>query len=126
MHVFLAFLGANAGYVSIGALMLSVFCAGSMLQAERVRKQEIRDALHEIEVQTDSTLQRIARIDAWLQAEDRRLVAEIETTYGELADVSAAEASARRALAESRRQLDRPQLRPRPQPAFQGFTIRND
>ncbi|MDZ4700168.1 MAG: hypothetical protein SH809_10720 [Rhodothermales bacterium] len=128
MHLILTFIGANAGYVSIGALMLSVFCAGSFLQGERVRKEEIREQMRDIEALTEETMARVATITATLEAEDRRLVAEIESTYEELAVLNAEEAAARRALAERQRAIERP----RPAiaaplgPAFQGFTIRSN
>jgi predicted oxidoreductase len=126
MQVLLTFIGANAGYVSIGALTLSVFCAGSFLQGERVRKEEIRDQMREIEALTEETMARVASITATLEAEDQRLVAEIENTYQELAVLNAEEAAARRALAERQRAIERPRqpTQPRTGPAFQGFTIR--
>ena len=128
MQLLLTFIGANAGYVSIGALMLSVFCAGSFLQGERVRKEEIREQMREIEALTEETMARVATISATLEAEDQRLVAEIETTYAELATLNAEEAAARRALAERQRAIDRPRrATPAPMgPAYQGFTIRSN
>ncbi len=128
MQLILTFIGANAGYVSIGALMLSVFCAGSYLQGERVRKAEIRDQMEEIEALAAESMDRVASIRSTLEAEDRRLVAEITETYAELAALNAEEVAARRALAARQQAIDRPRppTQPRTGPAFQGFTIRSN
>ncbi|MEZ4698833.1 MAG: hypothetical protein R2834_00765 [Rhodothermales bacterium] len=129
MQAILAFLGANAGYVSIGALMLSVFCAGSMLKGEQVRKEEIREQLRDIEAQTASTMERVHQITAQLEAQDRQLVQEIEKTYGELAALSAEETEARRAKASADQQIRQATRRPAGYQAIQdipGFHIRGN
>ncbi len=129
MQAILAFIGANGSYFSIGALCLSLFCAGSMLQGERLRKEEIREQMREIEAMTETTMARVAEINTRLEAQDQALVAEIETTYGELAALSAEESEARRALARSQQQLNRPRTNTPSQPAsprFQGFDIREN
>lgn len=129
MQAILAFLGANAGYVSIGALMLSLFCAGSMLKGEQVRKEEIREQLREIEAQTATTMERVHQITAQLAAEDRQLVQEIEKTYGELAALTAEEMAARKAKAAADQQIRQASRQPAGYNAIQdipGFHIRGN
>lgn len=94
---------ANPGSLSLGALILSVFFAGSMLQGERMRNQEIRDALEEIEKATQQSLDRVEEINANLGQEDARLVSEIAETYEILATLNEQERKTRAGLEASGR-----------------------
>jgi len=112
----LSFLLANSSYVSLGALVLSVFFAGTMLQGERLRTREVRDALREIENITGQSLERVAQINAHLEAEDARLVGQISQAYAELAALNEQERLKRVQIeqtARRRRQLENERLQER-------------
>ncbi len=85
MSAVLNFLLANSSYVSLGALIMSVFFAGTFLQGERLRKQEVKDALEEIQNLTEQSMNRVEKINAILEKEDARLLSEIGVAYQELA-----------------------------------------
>lgn len=107
--VVLNFLLAHSSYVSLGALVMSVFFAGTMLQGERVRQQEVKAELREIEQVAAQSMNRVAQINAQLEAEDARLVEEIGETYAELAALNEKERQQRaelEATAARNRQLD--------------------
>lgn len=94
----LNFLLAHSSYVSLGALVMSVFFAGTMLQGERVRQQEVKDALREIEQVAAQSMDRVEQINTRLEAEDARLVNEIGETYEELAALNEKERQQRAEL----------------------------
>ena len=107
---------ANPGFLGLGALVVSTFFAGTMLQGERVRNQEIRDELREIKQLTEQSLLRVAAIEEALHTEDARLVNEIGVAYEALAVLNEKERVQRAALeatARRNRQLAIERLRQR-------------
>ncbi|MEM8485565.1 MAG: hypothetical protein AAF564_08435 [Bacteroidota bacterium] len=94
---------AHPNYLSLGALIVSVFFAGSFLQGERVRKQEVKEQLREIQKLADQSMARVDQVQATLAAEDARLVAEISEAYTALAALNEKERVQRLALEETAR-----------------------
>lgn len=96
-------LQANPNFVSLGALILSVFFAGTMLQGERTRKQDVKDALAEIEALSAASLERVEEINADLETQDAELVGQIDEAYDELARISEREEQALANLEQTNR-----------------------
>lgn len=94
---------AHPNYLSLGALIVSVFFAGSFLQGERVRKQEVKEQLREIQKLADQSLARVDQVQADLAAEDARLVGEISEAYAALAALNEKERVQRLAIEETAR-----------------------
>jgi len=98
---------ANPAYLSLGALVLSTFFAGSMLQGDRVRTQEIKDELREIQMLTEQSLSQVDHIQSTLDQEDDRLIREIDEAYEDLAALNEKERVARAELEASDREQAR-------------------
>ncbi len=94
---------AHPNYLSLGALIVSVFFAGTFLQGERVRKQEVKEQLREIQQLTEQSLARVDQVQTELAAEDARLVSEISEAYTALAALNEKELAQREALEASER-----------------------
>ena len=94
---------AHPNYLSLGALIVSVFFAGTFLQGERVRKQEVKEQLREIQQLTEQSLARVDQVQSELAAEDARLVDEISEAYTALAALNEKERVQREELEESER-----------------------
>ena len=94
-------------YLSLGALILSTFFAGTMLQGERIRKEEIREELREIQQLTEQSLDEVAQIQTLLEQEDARLVGEISEAYEVLAALNERERGVRAELEASDRERQR-------------------
>ncbi len=75
-------------YFSLGALVLSTFFAGSMLKGDRIRTQEIKEELREIQAQTEQSLAEVEQIQTNLDQEDARLVSEITQAYEVIAELN--------------------------------------
>lgn len=75
-------------YFSLGALVLSTFFAGSMLKGDRVRTQEIKAELREIQAQTEQSLAAVEQIQVNLEQEDAKLVSEISQAYEVIATLN--------------------------------------
>ncbi len=97
----------NAGMVSLGALVLSTFFAGSMLQGDRIRKQEIQEELREIQQLTEESLTRVAEIQTNLEKQDAQLLQEIGDAYDVLAKLNKEQEAAQLALEETEREQAR-------------------
>ena len=89
LNTIFTFVGANSSLVSLGTLGLTVFFAGSMLQGERVRKQEIKAELREIQAETEASMARVKAIQDALAIADAQLVDQIRATYTELDSLNA-------------------------------------
>lgn len=117
-------------YVSLGALVMSVFFAGTMLQGEWNRKKEIKAEMREIRAEADAVLQEVDAISSRLKAQDEALVFEIKQTYKELEALNHKEWQQRVALDESeaeRRRLESELQQPRRQvKSSSGFIIDNN
>ena len=98
---------ANPGYLSLGALVLSTFFAGSMLQGDRVRTQEIKEELREIQQLTEQSLAQVEQIQVKLEQEDARLVNEISQAYEILAVLNEKEREVRVGLKETEKENNR-------------------
>lgn len=94
---------AYPNYLSLGALVMSVFFAGTFLQGERLRKQEIKDELREIQQLAEQTMARVEDINTQLSQKDAQLVGEISEAYQILAELTEKERLQRVALEESAR-----------------------
>ncbi len=103
LNTLLSTLLANPGYLSLGALVLSTFFAGTMLQGERIRKEEIREELREIQELTRQSLAQVEQIQVQLEATDARLVGQIGETYEVLVQLNKQEQEARAGLEEEER-----------------------
>ncbi|MFK7845980.1 MAG: hypothetical protein AB8G77_11820 [Rhodothermales bacterium] len=107
MNALLTTLLANPSYLSLGALVLSTFFAGSMLQGDRIRTQEIKEELREIKEMTAASLVEVEQIQVRLEQEDARLIKEIGLAYSVLAQLNEKERIARADLEASDRERQR-------------------
>ncbi len=98
---------ANPGYVSLGALVLSTFFAGTMLQGDRIRKQEIQEELREIQQLTEESLTRVQEIQTTLEQQDAALLQDIGEAYEVLATLNKQEQEERLKLEESAQEAAR-------------------
>ena len=127
LQTLFTFIGANSSLVSLGTLGLTVFFAGTMLQGERVRKQEIKAELREIQAETEASMARVQAIQDALALADAELVGQIKATYTELDSLNAEQYAIKKKLEDE--QLANVQRQGssaiRRVPASSGFDLKN-
>lgn len=84
--------------IGLGALLISIYFAGSFLEGERLAARELKADLQDVEQATEQILLEVDAINQRLAEEDLKLVQQIEGTYGQLNQLNEKELEARKGL----------------------------
>ena len=82
-------------YLSVAAVVTSVYFAGTFLEGERIRSQELKESMREILEETEQINERILFINQKAQVEDLLLMDKIGQTYANLEELGKKERSIR-------------------------------
>lgn len=94
-----------ANLISMGALVLSVFCAGAFLNGERLRTKDLRQELKTIQAEKDAIMRQVDAINQRTYEEEQKILDKIQTAYSLLNELDNLKRNQKEKIAEIRQKI---------------------
>ena len=78
----------NNNYISLIAVLVSIFFAGAYLRGESVRKKEMKEEIQAIKDRQEEILQSVQQINEVAHKQDLVLLAQIDSAYSYLRELN--------------------------------------